>query len=99
MKTIFIVYNQAITEEILEVLEEHAIRGFTKWTDVQGRGSKTGDPHMGTHTWPPMNGAMLSVVPDDKVSGIFESLRKTNAAAKDQGLKAFSWPVEEFLDE
>ncbi len=99
MKSIFIVYNQAITEEVLEILEHHQIRGFTKWEEVQGQGSETGDPHMGTHTWPALNGALLAVINEELVEPLFNSLRELNNAGKGQGLKAFTWHVENFLDE
>ena len=31
MKAIFISYNQAYNEEIVEVLDAHEQRGFTRW--------------------------------------------------------------------
>ena len=31
MKALFISYNQAFNEEIVEVLEAHGQRGFTRW--------------------------------------------------------------------
>ena len=45
MKAIFIAYNQAYNEEIVEVLDAHAQRGFTRWQDIDGRGSVNGEPH------------------------------------------------------
>lgn len=56
MKAIFIVYNQAHTEKVEYMFERLDIRGFTRWTDLTGRGSETGNPHMNTHTWPGRNG-------------------------------------------
>ena len=40
MKAIFVAYNQAYNEEIVEVLEANGQRGFTAWQDIQGRGRK-----------------------------------------------------------
>ena len=42
MKAIFIAYNQAYNEEIVELLEANGQRGFTAWQDIQGRGSVDG---------------------------------------------------------
>ena len=67
MKAIFIVYNQAYTEKVEFILDQLKIRGFTQWTGINGRGSETGDPHMGTHTWPEINSATLTIVEDNKV--------------------------------
>ena len=45
------------------------------WEQVQGRGSKNGEPRRGTHTWPEMNSAMLVMVDDDMK---LEALPQTN---------------------
>ena len=55
MKSVFIVFNQANTERVEYMLDELKISGFTFFEQVQGRGSRTGEPHRGTHTWPEMN--------------------------------------------
>ena len=67
MKCVFIVYNQANTERVEYILDELGIRGFTFFEQVQGRGSRDGEPRRGTHTWPEMNSAMMTVVEDDRV--------------------------------
>ena len=50
MKAVFIAYNQSITEEVQEILDNQSIRGYTQWTETFGRGSVKGDMHEGTHT-------------------------------------------------
>ena len=52
MKAIFIAYDQAHHEGIIDILNRHACRGFTGLGIVQGRGSVKGEPHYGTHAWP-----------------------------------------------
>lgn len=94
MKSIFIVFNQAFNEEITELLEAHGQRGFTRWTDIHGRGSTDGEPHYGSHAWPTMNIGVLTVVPDEKVDPILADLDARNAASPKLGLRAFVWPVE-----
>lgn len=94
MKSIFIVHNQVLTEEVLRLLDELQVRGFTQWTSVQGRGSETGEPRMGSHTWPELNGALLCVVDDDKAQALTSRLRKLNATQPEQGLRAFVWEAE-----
>ena len=54
MKAVFLSYNQALTDRVHAILDEQGIRGFTKWALTQGRGSVDGEPHYGTHAWPPM---------------------------------------------
>lgn len=94
MKALFITYNQAYNEEIIEVLDLFGQRGFTRWQDVQGRGGIDGIPHMGNHAWPEMNHSLLAFVQDDKVEPILVELRRRDEAAPDLGLRAFVWNVE-----
>jgi nitrogen regulatory protein PII len=95
MKAIFIAYNQAYGEEIIEVLEAEGQRGFTQWTNIQGRGHENGLPHMGSHAWPILNFAILTIVPDDKVDALLSRLKKKDEAYPDLGLRAFSWNIEQ----
>ncbi|HOH75165.1 MAG TPA: hypothetical protein PKW38_05245, partial [Paludibacteraceae bacterium] len=65
MKSVFIVFNQANTERVEYMLDRLSIRGFTFWENVQGVGSMNGEPRRGTHTWPEMNSAVITVIPDE----------------------------------
>ena len=94
MKAVFIVYNQALTERVAELLDRTGARGFTQWQDVMGRGSQTGEPHMGTHTWPALNTAVLSVVDEDTADKLLRGVDEINKTAEEQGIRAFSWNVE-----
>ena len=94
MKAVFISYNQSITEEVQEILENHSIRGYTQWTDIIGRGSVNGLMHEGTHTWPELNNAHLTIIEDEKVSPLLQSLKLLNNEVEEQGLRAFVWNIE-----
>ena len=98
MKAVFISYYQAFYDEIIAIFDKLEIRGFTFWDEVQGRGSFTGEPHYGNHTWPTLNSAMLSFMEDDKVKPLLEELRKLDLTAEQQGLRAFVMPVEEMMN-
>ncbi|MBO4263606.1 MAG: hypothetical protein J5871_02875 [Bacteroidales bacterium] len=97
MKAIFISYNQAYNEEIAELLAAFHQRGYTCWEEIQGRGGINGQPHMGSHAWPALNNAILSVVADDKVDGILDALKAKDEEAPDLGLRAFVWNVEKSI--
>ena len=94
MKAVFIAYNQAYNEEIVDVLEDNGQRGFTMWNEIAGRGSSDGEPHYGNHAWPVMNNAILSIVPDSMVDDILGELRSRDEAAPALGLRAFVWAIE-----
>jgi nitrogen regulatory protein PII len=93
MKAIFIIYNQAHTEKVEYMLDMLNIRGFTQWTNVSGRGSENGVPHMGSHTWPEMNSAIISVVDDTLVDTVLDKVQKINAINEEVGIRAFVWEV------
>ena len=94
MKGIFIAYDQAYNMEIADALEEMGVRGFTMWQDIAGRGSETGEPHLGNHAWPTMNNAILTFVPDDKVDAILAMVRAKDEETPALGLRAFVWNIE-----
>jgi nitrogen regulatory protein PII len=94
MKAVFIVYNQAQTQKIEYLFEKLNIKGFTRWTDLTGRGSMDGLPHMGTHTWPEQNSARMAVMEDDAVAAVLEGVKRLDEENKDVGIRAFVWNVE-----
>lgn len=95
MKAVFIVFNQANVERVEYLLDKLEIRGFTWFSQVEGRGSKTGDPHRGTHTWPEVNSAVLAVVDDSRVSEILDKVRRLDQVNEEVGIRAFVWGVEQ----
>ena len=95
MKAIFISYNQAYNEEIVEVLDAHEQRGFTRWENIDGRGSVNGEPHYVNHAWPVQNHAILTFVQDDKVQPILSDLKAKDEDTPDLGLRAFVWGTEQ----
>ena len=97
MKAIFISFNQAYYEMILSIKDRNNIRGFTYWEEVQGRGSKNGEPHYGSHAWPTLNSAILAMVPDEKVDPFLDLLHKMDLQTEAQGLRAFVWNIEKSI--
>ncbi|MBO7255565.1 MAG: hypothetical protein J6U79_04230 [Paludibacteraceae bacterium] len=95
MKSVFIVFNQANTERIEFMLDELGIRGFTFFEQVQGRGTKTGEPRRGTHTWPEMNSAVITIVPEENISSLLSAIKKLDLRNKEIGVRAFVWNIEQ----
>jgi nitrogen regulatory protein PII len=93
MKAIMIIFNQAHTEKVEYLLDKLEIRGYSLWENVQGRGTETGVPHLGTHTWPEINKSVLTVVEDDKVDIVLEKVRKINNVNNEVGIRAFVWDI------
>lgn len=93
MKAIFIAFDQAHREKIIDLLEKSSCRGFTSFGETQGRGSKTGEPHYGSHAWPSLGGAILTMVEDEKVEIIMGKLKQLDDSKPRLGLRAFVWEV------
>ncbi|MFV0520988.1 MAG: PG0541 family transporter-associated protein [Mangrovibacterium sp.] len=93
MKSVFIVYNQANTERVEFMLDRLGIRGFTMWDDVKGRGTEKGEPRMGSHTWPEMNSAIMTIIDDEQVELLLDAVQKLDNINKEVGVKAFVWDI------
>jgi nitrogen regulatory protein PII len=94
MKAVFISYNQAYGDEIVDILDRQGQRGFTRFDGVSGRGSKDGIPHFNNHAWPEYNDAILVMVEDEKVPELLESVKKLDMRNEEVGVRAFVWNVE-----
>ncbi len=95
MKAVMIVYNQALSDVVMDILDKQSLRGFTQWTEVTGRGTKRGEPHYGNHTWPSKNSSILVVVRDEQVEPLLTILRKLDSQTEEQGTRAFVWNIED----
>ena len=94
MKAVMITFNQALTEKVEYMLDYLDIKGFTMWEEVTGRGSHTGEPRMGTHTWPEKNSVILTVVEDEKLQHLLNKIKTIDEISTEVGIRAFVWSVE-----
>ena len=93
MQAVMIIFNQANTARVEYMLDVLDIKGFTFFEQVQGRGTNGGEPRRGTHAWPEMNSAVITVVEDSKVETLLESVRKL----AEIGVKAFTWNIGQMV--
>lgn len=97
MKSVFIAFDQAHYEKIVDILTRSNCRGYTFFENVQGRGSKTGEPHYGSHAWPGLANAIITVVEDQQVDPLLAKLRELDEFRPKLGLRAFVWNVEKSI--
>jgi nitrogen regulatory protein PII len=93
MKAIMIIYNQAHTEKVEYLLDKLGIKGYSLWENVQGRGTSTGVPHLGTHAWPEINKSVLTIVDDELVDTVLSKVKKIDAVNEEVGIRAFVWDI------
>ena len=97
MKAVFIPFNQAYRDRLISIMDKMNLRGFTQWDAVQGRGTKNGDPHYGSHAWPTMNSAIITIIDDEKVDKFLEVLHEMDMETEAQGLHAYVWNIEKMI--
>lgn len=97
MKSVFITFDQAHYEKILATLDRLNCRGFSYFQQVQGRGSNTGEPHYGSHAWPSMCSAIITIVPDERVKPLLDRLHEMDLETERLGLRAFVWNIEQSI--
>ena len=94
MKMIFIIYNIAINDEVMQILKEVGIESYTRWERVTGFGKISG-AHMGSHVWPAVNSVLAVAAEDDKKDKLIEKIKEARKKLGKEGLKAFILPMEE----
>lgn len=97
MKTVFITYDQAHHDDVADALRSSLCRGYTLLPEVGGCGTRNGEPHLGSHAWPAMNEAVITVCDDDRVQPLLDRLQKIDLANPLLGLRAFVWNVEQSI--
>lgn len=89
--------NQSMFDAVMDLMKDMGVRGFTGWEELMGCGTSTGEPHLGSHAWPTMNSALISVMEDDKAAAFLTALKKLDEENDQQGLRAFAWNVTEMM--
>ncbi|MBQ0089073.1 MAG: hypothetical protein KBT27_07060 [Prevotellaceae bacterium] len=97
MKAIMISFDQAHYDAVIVALNSSLARGFTMMPVTQGRGSKKGDPHYGTHAWPSMCSTVFTMVEDEKVDPLLQRLKDLDESYEMLGLRAFVWDIEKTI--
>ncbi len=91
---IFIMYNIAINDEVMQVLKDVGIEEYTRWERATGCG-KTSGPHLGNHIWPAVNSVLAVASEDEKKDRLIEQIKELRKKLGKEGIKAFVLPLEE----
>jgi nitrogen regulatory protein PII len=94
MKLVFIVYNAAIDEDVMEALARLGIEEYTKWPRLTGQG-KTSGPHLDSAVWPGVNSALLIATDETEAQNLLKEVRSLKKKLAHEGIKAFLFPLEE----
>jgi len=94
MKMVLIAYNEAIDEELTEILDASGVQGYSKWTQVLGHGRSSG-PHLATPVWPKANNVLMVGVDEEQARQLLDAVRNLRRSLGREGVKAFTWNVED----
>ena len=94
MTSVFITFDISHKEAVIDLLTHNNCRGFSFFDQMQGRGSVSGEPHYGSHAWPSMCGAIISIVEDKAVDNILKGVKEIDEESKQLGIRAFVWDIE-----
>ncbi len=97
MKSVFIAFDQALLDLVSEALKSSLCRGYTILPSAGGCGTKTGEPHLGSHAWPSTNSAILCMAEDNLVDPLLARLHQIDLDNPLLGLRAFVWNVEKTI--
>ena len=94
MKMTMLTYNEAMDEEVMQLLEECGLRNYTKLEGTHGKGETSGT-HLGSETWPGLNNILYIACEDVQAKKIVAGVKELRKRLGREGVKAFVWEVEE----
>ncbi len=94
MKMVMLVYNEAVDNEIMEILESCLVKNYTKIPGVFGRGTSSGT-HLGTDIWPGRNNILYVACEEAAGKKIITAIKQLRKSLGAEGIKAFLMPIEE----
>jgi len=93
-KMVMVIYNEALDDEVMEVLTKCASKNYTKIPGVFGQGASSGT-HLGNDIWPGRNNILYIVCAEEKAKIALSYIRELRKRLGKEGVKAFLLPVEE----
>jgi hypothetical protein len=97
MKMVMLCYNEAIDDEVMELLEACARSNYTKVMGVFGKGTGSGT-HLGNDVWPGRNNILYAACDDASAERLLQGVRALRREYREEGLKAFCWRLDDATD-
>jgi len=89
LSLVFIVYGNAIDDEMVELLKEHA-GGYTKFEGVRGEGA--GEPRLGSHVWPGVNNCVMAALTVGEKNAVQKEIDVLRIKFPGAGIRLFILP-------
>ncbi|MDD5085486.1 MAG: hypothetical protein PHE61_05525 [Candidatus Omnitrophica bacterium] len=94
MKMVMIAYNEAMDGELMDTLRSCSLKNYTKLPKAFGKGTTSGT-HFGDDVWPGLNNVLYVACGENEARQLLGSVRELRKRFGQEGIKAFSWNLEE----
>ena len=94
LRMVMVIYNEALDDEVMEVLQGCSMKNYTKVTAVYGRGTTSGT-HLGNDIWPGRNNILYVACEEKQARQILSCVRELRKKLGYEGIKAFVLPIED----
>lgn len=94
MKMVMIVYNEALDQEIMDMLKDCRIVSYSKIVGTFGCG-KTSGSHLGTDIWPGLNNILYVACENQEAQAVISQVKGLRKTLGHEGVKVFVLPIEE----
>lgn len=93
MRMAMLVYNEAVEEEVMEMMAEQGVSNYTKISGVHGKGNASG-AHLGTDVWPGQNSLLFVACSQEQAEGLAAGIGVLRKKMGHEGIKIFIMPLE-----
>ncbi|HEX8966715.1 MAG TPA: hypothetical protein VF937_02475 [Chloroflexota bacterium] len=95
-----IVFPQGVEDDLIELLDQLGVPGYTEVQKVTGRGPR--GRHFDTAVWPGADGAIFTVVTDDQAAALSTALTNYSHRLEGDsqglyGVHVFTWPCRQLV--
>jgi hypothetical protein len=74
MKLVFVIIEEGIRADVMEILKAHGAEHYTAWAQIEGSG-ETG-LHQGNPVWPGLNDVIMVAIPEETVKPLIAEMHE-----------------------
>ena len=94
MRMVIVMYNEAIDNEVMEMLSSVPVANYSKILGTHGKGTSSGT-HLGDDIWPGRNNILYAACDEAQSKKLLSAVKGLRQQLAHEGIKAFVLPVEE----
>jgi len=92
VKMLLVIYDVDFDEDVMQMLDNLPLAGYTKWDRVLGKGKRS-EQKLDDAVWPGFNNAVVIVADDEIENDVLSALNGLFDRLGSKGLAVFELPV------